>query len=133
MGSGAEQTFRRHPAYFRFAGGVAVLVERYGLPKTTNRSQFKNYLLYSRGRIIRYKIRVQITVAIPTTLSSIGSLSRSVMIPPGKSICNRIMFNPGNVNYCSEIQGGDLAMPGEGMAYVKKRPTNERRPPILEL
>ena len=124
MGSGAEQTFRRHPAYFRFAGRVAGLVERYVLPKTANRSQFKNYLLYRRGRIIKYKIRVQITVTIPTTLSSIGSLSRSVMIPPGKSICNLIMFNPGNVNYCSEVQGA-IWLCRESVWPMQKKATNE--------
>ena len=105
MISGAEQMFRRHPAYFRFVARVAVHVRHYVLPRTANSSQFKTYLLYRRGRIIKYKIRVQITVTIPTTLSSIGSLSRSVMIPPGKSICNRIMSKPGKANYCSEVQG----------------------------
>ena len=131
MRSGAEQTFRRHPAYFRFAARVAVLVGHYVLPKTANSSQFKNYLLNRRGRIIKYKIRVQITVTIPTTLSSIGSLSRSVMIPPGKSICNRIMSKSGNANYCSEVQGAIWLCRERVWPNEKRRPTNERKPPLL--
>jgi len=47
-----------------------------------------SYRRYSRDRIIQYKSRIQNTVTIPTTLSSIGSLSKSVIIPPRKSLCD---------------------------------------------
>jgi hypothetical protein len=77
----------------RLRGCSFALVAEFSMHKQKRRgyqtyfdSKFENYFRYGRGRITKYKIRAQITVAIPTTVSSIGSLTKSAIIPPRKSL-----------------------------------------------